>query len=347
MTPHSSPRIAIAGAGVVGCFVGGHLARHAEVTLIGRDRVLDPIRREGLTIRSWRTEPFHIASTELRLSAAASAARGADYVLFTTKNSGTAALARALTPHLREDTILVGLQNGLHGADIVRDNVGAQLVVAGTVPFNVACVAPATYAQASSGTILVDAHPRLRRLVQAFSASALAIRTSRDMQAVLHGKMLMNLNNAVQGLSGLPLREELSDRHLRTCAALCVAEGYRVFTAAGVIPKVPLGVPAWVMPHIMRLPTPIYKVLARTSLTVDDDAVSSLGDDLRSGRPTEIDELQGEVVTMGRRVGVPTPACERIVELVHQAERDGPQRRRWSGPSLVAELRAARAAARI
>lgn len=331
---------------MVGSYLGGHLARHADVTLIGREHVLEPIREQGLTIRDPQGEQLHIGAAELRLTDDIAAVSGADFVLVTTKHSGTAAISRAMKPHLRAETVLVGLQNGLHGADVVCENIGAQLVVAGVVPFNVVRLGAATYARASSGTIVIDANPRLRRLVQVFGDSALAIRTSRDMQAVLHGKVLLNLNNAIQGLSGLPLATELSDRNLRRCTAMCVSEAYRVFKAAGVIPRVPLAVPPWAIQRVMRLPTPIYKVLARTTLQVDARAMSSLGDDLDSGRRTEIEILQGEVAAMGKRLGVATPVNERVVELVHHAEREGTNRRRWSGPSLVSELRAARNGAR-
>lgn len=342
MTPLKQPRIAIAGAGVVGCYLGGHLARHAEVTLIGRDHVLDPIRERGLAISGEGPESFHIEPEELRLTDDPAAVADADIVLVTTKYSGTAAISRAMAPHLRFETALVGMQNGLHGADIVRENIGQQLVVAGMVPFNIARVGPASYMRASSGTMVVDANPRLTRLVRALRDSGIHVRTSRDMQAVLHGKVLLNLNNAIQGLSGLPLRAELLDRNLRLCTSMCMAEANRVFKAAGVIPRVPLAVPAAALPTVLRLPTPVYRTVAGAALQVDELAVSSMGDDLGLGRPTEIEVLQGEVSAMGDRLGVPTPANDRIVELVHRAEREGPNRRRWTGRSLLAELKAAR-----
>lgn len=342
MRPPQPPRIAIAGAGAVGCYLGGHLARHAEVTLIGRDHVLDPIRERGLTISGEGAESFVIGPEELGLTDDPAAVADADYVLVTTKYSGTATIARAMAPHLRSNTALVGLQNGLHGADIVREQVDHQLVVAGMVPFNIARLGPASYLRASSGTVVIDADPRLTRLVRALRDSAIHVRTSRDMQAVLHGKVLLNLNNAIQGLSGLPLRTELLDRHLRRCTSMCMAEANRVFKAAGVIPRVPLAVPAAVLPRILRLPTPIYRTVAGAALRVDELAVSSMGDDLARGRPTEIAILQGEVSEMGRRLGVPTPVNDRVVELVHRAEREGPNHRRWTGRSLVAELQAAR-----
>ena len=58
-------------------------------------------------------------------------------------------------------------------------------------------------------------------------------------------------------------------------------------------------------------------------MRVDADGTSSMADDLARGRLTEIDELQGEVVRMARRLGMEAPACERITDLVHDAERAG------------------------
>src|SRR5690606_10165340 len=139
----------------------------------------------------------------------------------------------------------------------------------------------------------------------------------------------LNLNNAVQALSGLPLRTELLDRDLRRCVALCQAEANRVFTAAGVVPRVPLAVPAGALPVVMRLPNPLFRRLARAAVRVDADGTSSMTDDLGRGRPTEIEYLQGKVVKMAGQLGMEAPACARIVELMHEAEAAGADRRRW------------------
>lgn len=341
-------RITVIGAGVVGCYLGGRLARHADVTLVGRPHVLDPIRAVGLTVESGEgvEDRLHVPAEALTLAETPVAVRRSDVVLVCTKAGSTASATAEFVPYLRPGSLVVGLQNGLHSADLIREGVDATPVIAGIIPFNVARTGPATYRRTSTGEIRIAEHPLAAPLLRVMEEADLRVRATDDIQAVLHGKVLLNMNNAVQALSGLPLRTELLDQDLRRCVALCQAEANRVFTAAGVVSRVPIAVPAGMLPAVMRLPTPVFRRLARAVLRVDADGTSSMNDDLVRGRPTEIDILQGEVVRMGRYLGVETPACAHMVELVHEAERAGPDRRQWTGKALLAELQRARRRAR-
>lgn len=347
MTSRDSPlRITVIGAGVIGCYLGGRLAAHADVTLVGRPHVLDPIRSVGLTVESGSGDRLHVSPTALVLTESPESVRRSDVVIVCTKAGATAAATASFVPFLRPDTLVVGMQNGLHSTDMIRDGVDENPVVAGVVPFNVARTGPATYRRTSAGEIRVADHPLVTPLLTVMQQAGFQVRPTDDMQAVLHGKVLMNLNNAVQALSGLPLRRQLLDPQLRRSVALCQTEANRVFTAAGVVPRVPIVVPAGILPLVLRLPTPVFRTLARAVLQVDADGTSSMYDDLVRGRPTEIDVLQGEIVRMGRRLDVPTPVCGRMVELIHEAERAGEARRRWTGKALLAELKRARRQAR-
>ena len=349
MSGHDSPlRITVIGAGVVGCYLGGRLARYADVTLVGRPHVLDPIRAVGLTVESGAGEGdrCHIPADALTLAWTPESVGRADVVLVCTKAHQTAAATAEFVPFLQPDTLVVGLQNGLHSADLIRDGVDVAPVIAGVIPFNVARTGPATYRRTSTGEIRLAEHPLAGPLIRVMREAGFLVRSTDDIQAVLHGKVLLNLNNAVQALSGLPLKTELLDRDLRCCVAMCQAEANRAFTAAGVVSRVPLAVPAGLLPIVMRLPTPVFRKLARAVMRVDADGTSSMNDDLLRGRPTEIDVLQGKVVRMAHRFGMEAPACQRMVELVHEAERAGPDRRAWSGKALLAELTRAKREAR-
>ena len=111
------PRIAVFGAGAIGCFVGGRLAEHADVTLIGRPRVLDElaggVRVTDLDGADVTTRPA--TATD------AAAARDAEVVLVTVKSAQTAEAAAALAPHLRADATVVSLQNGVRNARTLAD----------------------------------------------------------------------------------------------------------------------------------------------------------------------------------------------------------------------------------
>jgi 2-dehydropantoate 2-reductase len=173
----------------------------------------------------------------------------------------------------------------------------------------------------------------------ALTSSGLAARTAADIGAIQRAKLLVNLNNAINALSGLPLREQLGERAFRRCLALCQREGLAAFRAAG-LPVARLGpFPAPVTARVLGLPDAVFRRLAAASLRVDAQARSSMWEDLRRGRPTEIDSLQGEIVALAARHGLSAPVNARLVELVREAERAGPGlARQWSGAQLISEV---------
>ncbi|GAA4659795.1 2-dehydropantoate 2-reductase [Streptomyces chumphonensis] len=329
-------RVAVLGAGSMGCHLGGHLARHTDVTLVGRPSVLDGLA-DGLTLSGAGRARAHVPPELLTRTTDPDALAGADYVLVTVKSAATAAAARELTGRLRPDTTVVSFQNGLHNARLLRDALPQTTVLAGMVPYNVVHTGPGTFHQGTTGALMLDAHPAARPLVAALRAARLDVQPRDDMPRVQHAKLLMNLNNAVNALSGLPLREQLGQRAYRLCLARCQQEALAAFAAAGVRPARLGPVPARLTPWVLRLPDAAFRRVAAASLAVDAHARSSMWEDLERGRATEVDALQGEVVAMARRHGLTAPANARLAALVHAAEQPG-LHRPWTGPALLHAL---------
>jgi len=327
-------KIAVLGAGAIGCWVGGRLAASGEdVTLIGRPRVLDELR-DGLTVtelgdREWKARP--VLATE------ASAARDADVVLVTVKSAATAAAGAELAG-IPSAAIVISLQNGVHNAEVLRAALPGRIVLAGMVGYNVARVAPARYHRGTSGEILVEAHPALEPLLLACKKAELACEARADMPAVQWGKLVMNLNNAINALSGKPLFEELSDRDFRRCLAAAQREALDVLAAAKQpVAKLLALPPRWVA-RILPMPDWAFRRIANRVAAVDPQARSSMQDDFRQGRPTEIAYLQGEVVARAEQYGLAAPINAKLVALVRAAEGGG--KRDFTGRELWAALQA-------
>jgi 2-dehydropantoate 2-reductase len=161
------------------------------------------------------------------------------------------------------------------------------------------------------------------------------------MPGVMWGKLLVNLNNAINALSGVSLADELRQRDFRRAWALSIEEGLKLVQAAGIEPVDPLPMPLKLMPQIMRLPDALYRyVVAAGSggkVRVDPHARSSMADDLARGRPTEVDFLQGEVVRLAERLGRKAPVNARLVELVRAAEASA---KPWTAAALCRDLHA-------
>lgn len=332
-------KIAVFGAGSIGCQLGGHLAAVADVTLIGRPAAVAVLEAEGVRLTGGGRTPVHLAAGAVRLATTADAAADADYVLVTVKSPATGEAAAQLAPHLRRDAVVVSFQNGLRNPRVLRTVLTGQPVLAGMVPYNVVQTAPATFHQGTSGVLMIEDRPKATPLAGALERAGLPTRTRRDMHEVHHAKLLMNLNNAINALSGLPLRDQLGQRAYRACLALCQTEALAAFRAGGIRPARLTAVPTVLLPRLLGLPDRIFHRLAASLLDIDDRARSSMWEDVRRGRRTEIDTLQGEIVALAARHECPAPANSHLITLIRRAEAAGPgEARRFTGPELLAEL---------
>ncbi|WP_431043386.1 2-dehydropantoate 2-reductase [Streptomyces sp. P1-3] len=338
-------KVAVLGAGSIGCHLGGSLAPYADVTLIGRRAAMDTLGTHGLTLTGGGRPSVRLGPAAVHTARTPAAAAGADYVLVTVKSPATRDAARDLAAHLTPGTVVVSFQNGLHNPQVISSVLGpGHTVLAGMVPYNVLGTAPGAYHQGSGGALMIEDRPEAAALVRALAQAGLRVQTCPDMPAVQRAKLLMNLNNAVNVLSGLPLREELGQRAFRVCLALSQAEALAAFRAEGLRPGRIGAIPARLMPRLLRLPDPVFRRLAASALAIDAHARTSMWEDLRRGRRTEIDSLQGEIVATAARHGLPAPVNAHLVTLVREAEEAGPEHARtWTGPELLAELRAQRA----
>jgi len=152
-----------------------------------------------------------------------------------------------------------------------------------------------------------------------------------DLLPVQWGKLMLNLNNPVNALSGLPLREELMQRGYRRCFASLIDEALGVLKVAGIAPAQVAAVPAHRLAGLLRLPDWIFRIVAARMLRIDAKARSSMADDLALGRRTEIDALSGEVVRLAREHGLSAPRNSRMVSLLEAWPQ---QPKRWTARQL-------------
>ena len=151
------------------------------------------------------------------------------------------------------------------------------------------------------------------------------------MAGLAWSKLALNMNNALNALSRLPLKRQLSDRAWRRILAGQIGELLRVTRAAGIALPPIEGVRPRTIPFILRLPDWLFGIVARQMLAIDPTATSSMAEDLAAGRPTEIDYLQGAVVQLAGAHATVAPISEAIVALVHDTERSA---RKWSAKQL-------------
>jgi 2-dehydropantoate 2-reductase len=219
--------------------------------------------------------------------------------------------------------VVVSLQNGVRNADVLRGALSGRRTLAAMVPFNVVRRAPGAYHRASGGALRIEDEPGAAPVLAACRAAALPIEARRDMPAVQWAKLVMNLNNAINALSGQPLAAELAQRVFRRCLAAAQREALGLLALAKQdVARLTALPPRW-MPRLLEVPDRVFRLLASRVVAIDPHARSSMWDDLEARRPTEIDYLQGEVVTLADRLGRPAPINRTLVRLVREAEAGG------------------------
>ena len=332
-------KVGIVGAGSIGCYVGAVMQlAGAEVHFLLRPRMAETLSVHGLRVSDLRGLDRQLGAESLHLHTEAAAMTGLDCLFVTVKSADTAAVAEQLAGVLNGSETIVSLQNGVGNAAQLRQSLPNQPVLAGMIAFNVLNCGEGHFHAGTDGAIMVEECAAMDELASLFAATQTPFEWQPDMVAVQWSKLLLNLNNPINALSGLPLKDELSQRAYRRCLALLQTEALQAIRAAG-LPLLKLtAVPPSVLPWVLRSPDWLFRKVAQPMLRMDPLARSSMWEDLELGRRTEVDWLNGEVADLARRHGLVATANERVRELIKAAEQGG--RRDFSGEELLALLRA-------
>jgi 2-dehydropantoate 2-reductase len=317
----SGRTIGIAGAGSIGCFVGGMLAAGGRrIALLARPRVIGEIEANGLRPTSFEGFDQVIDASRFALSENPSILGDAAVVLVTVKSADTPAMADVIARHAPPDVVVVSLQNGVGNAAVLRNRLPGRHVLGGMVPFNVIALGNGRFHRATSGHVVIEQDEA--RTAESLSVPGLRMQPTGNIDGVQWGKLLLNLNNALNALAGLPLRRQLGMRAWRRLFADQMAEGLAAIRAEGIKPVSPTPIPVGWMPSLLRLPNVIFEPMLGRTMKIDPEARSSMWEDLKHGRRTEIDYLQGVITEIAERRGLEAPLSRRIVELIRQAERE-------------------------
>jgi 2-dehydropantoate 2-reductase len=318
-------KIAVFGAGSIGTYVGGALlACGADVVLIGRARMRERIAREGLTLTDLHGRKLVLSGGQIPFAEEPAALADADLILVTVKSSDTATAAPAIHAHAKPSALILSLQNGIGNADVLKSVMQGRVVLGGMVPFNVVQLPDGRLHRGTEGELMVESSPALAPFLDAFGAAHLPLIERDDFVAVQWGKLLLNLNNPVNALSGIPLKAELSQRAYRRSLALLIDEALMILRIAGIHPAKVARVGPRLLPVLLGLPDAAFKRVAAAMLRIDPEARSSMWEDLQAGRRTEVDYLNGAVVKLAESLGRAAPANRRMIELIRNAEADAP-----------------------
>jgi 2-dehydropantoate 2-reductase len=334
-----SKRIVIHGAGSVGCYIGGWLAAAGlPVTFLGRPGIQREIAANGMLLTDQEGRQHRFEPGEVDYRTDPQVLSEATLILVTVKSEGTPDAIAEIQRHAREGVPVVSLQNGVRNVATLRAGLGEARVIAGMVPFNVAHTKAGHWHRGTSGELHVEHGPLLDAYVPWFEKAGLPLLRMADVVGTQWGKLLLNLNNPINALSGRPLRAQLGESGYRQCLALCIEEALQCMTDAGIALPADIGlVPPAEMIGLLRLPDEDYARLVGERHKIDEQARSSMWEDLEQGRPTEIEYLSGEIVALAASLGREAPFNAKARTLIRAAEQGG--RRDWTGLELLQQFK--------
>ena len=310
-------KIAILGAGALGCAIGATLTEGGHETwLVDRSAAhVDAMRRDGLRVddASGSRQVRVLATTR------ASEAGAADVVIVLVKSFHTDSAIRGAGDLVGPETLVLSLQNGLGHEDILADAVGRERVLAGKTyvggvlrgagHIESGVVGKYTYIGELDGRITA----RVQAIAEAFNAAGLATTVSDNIVGTMWDKLLVNVaTGALTGITGLTYGQLYDEPLLKATALAAVAEAIAAARAAGVRLSMTDPEQAWTL-AAEGLPT-AFK--------------TSMLQSLEKGSVTEVDFINGSVVRWGQQHGVPTPVNATLVACIKGIERAMTDRQR-------------------
>lgn len=296
-------KIAVMGAGAVGCYYGGMLARAGQpVVLIGRTQHVAALQRDGLVMD---TQTFQ-ATVPVAAATAASAVAGAELVLCCVKSTDTAGAAAAMAPYLEPGAVVVSLQNGVDNAERLQALLQREVIPA-VVYVAAEMAGPGRVKHHGRGDLVLGPGSITAELAGIFAAAGVAVTVSDNVGGALWAKLILNCAyNALSAITRLPYGRLFQSPGVEAVMADVVRECLAVAAAKGV------AVPADVWDGVLRI--------ARTM----PSQLSSTAQDLARGKASEIDHLNGYVLRQGEALGIATPVNRLLHTLVKALECPAP-----------------------
>jgi 2-dehydropantoate 2-reductase len=292
-------QIAIVGAGAVGCYYGGLLARAGhDVIFIGRRRHVDAINSQGLLLETQSFKGYLAA----KAATDASALVPPDLVLFCVKSADTEEAGQSLTGRLRAETSILSLQNGVDNPQRLHAVTGHPIVPA-VVYVGSEMVGPGHVKHHGGGALVIGSSPKAEALAQTLREADIQTTVTDDIERILWSKLVTNCAyNALSAVAGVSYGPMLDVEGTRDVVASAVQEAITVARACGVLVQEDL------LEQILKIPTAM------------PNQKSSTAQDLARGKRSEIDFLNGYIVRKGAEFGISTPTNRALQVMVKLAE---------------------------
>lgn len=333
----SSIETCVLGAGAVGGYVAGMVAREHPVAVLCRPDQKARLISDGLKIRGPLGE-FRVSADDLDTHGAVKsglavtdsperAVRGSELIFLCVKSQDTESVVSKIAPHVSPTATLILLQNGVRNKEVVDRILGPGRCLETVVLFNSLYVNPGEVVLTATESVIFDESekekPAAKKASGLLEGSGIATRFHRNVHGILWTKLIINLNNGSSALTGRTLFQGLRDPATRAVSSALMREGMEILSAAGVsmepIPKVDPPKVLW----LLKMPGWLACLIMKLLIKPYEDVQSSTWQSRVRGKPTEIDYLNGEIVRLAESIGRDAPLNRKIVQLVREFEEKG------------------------
>ncbi|MDZ4366144.1 MAG: ketopantoate reductase family protein [Afipia sp.] len=279
-------KVAVMGAGAVGCYFGAMLARAGhDVTLIARPQHVEAIRQHGLMFES---RGFN-GAIPVQATTEASGVAGADIVLFCVKSVDTESAGQSIAPFLKPNATVLCLQNGVDNAERLQATI-RQIAVPAVVYVATEMAGPGHVKHHGRGELIIGTSPASAEIARQFSDAAIPTAVSDNVISELWVKLITNCAyNALSAVAQLPYGAMFKVKGVTDVIESAIDESLAVAHAVGI-----------------SIPTNVKQAVFALAATMPAQ-YSSTAQDLARGKLTEIDYLNGYVVRKGKELGIATP----------------------------------------
>ncbi len=292
-------KVCVVGAGGVGGLLAATLRRAGvDVSLLATERHVTAIRRNGLTLIA----PSGGFTVEIQVEIEAPAIGACDVVIVTPKMWAVAAIAPTLRPLLKENTVVIPVQNGIDAPGMLAQSLGWEHVAYGSATMNAAIEEPGVIRQSNPHYAITAAEAqghastRLLKVKETFGAAGIAVEIGTDGRALLWDKFIgLVANSSLCALLRSPMGVVQKEEDCWSLYTAVFNEVVAVGRASGIS-------------------IPVQKAEARLARarTSPPMLMPSLAVDLIAGNRLELPWLGGRVRELGREHGIPTPANDFI-----------------------------------
>ena len=301
-------KIAVVGAGAMGTFITARLcmAGHEVWLLEKNGQRVKNIRKKGIFLdkkdKSWNSKFNSITSDAADIGTA-------EVVIIMVKAFDTEAAVQRVLPVVSEKTVVLTLQNGIGNVELICNHISKEQVLAGTTSHGALFIEDGHVRHTGEGDTIIGAlaansESYTEKIKRVFDGSEINTAVSNDISSLLWGKLLINMSiNPLTAIMRINNGSIPEMPHLVEIIKKVLAEGVKVASSLGV-----------------RLPydDPLKKVFDVCRNTSANN--SSMLQDILAGRKTEINQINGTVVSYGKKYGILTPVNRTLTELVMSIE---------------------------